>query len=532
MPKRLRLIMLLTMLTLALTVSADSLGFTKEKPLRFSLDDNYPPMQFVDEKGRPRGRDVVFTDILMERLGIPFDYVPNSWEKVADDVMNGRSDLAMMVFSPYRKDSINYSQAVFRLYYQIVFRKSNPIHNGLREISGKTIALMKSRPIIDTLSRAGANHVLVQDLPTALEELADGKYDGVICFRYQAKYLIDRYGLHTLQCSDLTLMPREYCYVSHNKALIDAIDRELEMMEEEGVTEEVYDYIMNSFDRLIIPAWVWYLLAGLLLVSLLVIIFIQRRSRKRILEEMQRAQQSEQLKDVFLSNLSHALRTPLNAIIGFTDLLMTVPRGEMPEEEEKNLLRLVNQNGQQLLHMISQLLSLSDIAGKQQLFERRETDIQAEMHKMADDARRHLHGGVQLEVVDPIGGMYAMLDDKLLRLVTASLLENAVQHTREGKVTLFYCAKNGGLYAEVRDTGYGLPENLRGNIFALLSDKNTYLGENTPGLGLSICKAVLDKGNGQIGVRDNDVDGQGTIFWYWAPVEILKNKKTEKKRDS
>jgi len=184
------------------------------------------------------------------------------------------------------------------------------------------------------------------------------------------------------------------------------------------------------------------------------------------------------------------------------------------------------------LHMISQLLSLSDIAGKQQLFERRETDIQAEMHKMADDARRHLYGGVQLEVVDPIGGMYAMLDDKLLRLVTVSLLENAVQHTREGKVTLFYCAKNGGLYAEVRDTGYGLPENLRGNIFALLSDKNTYLGENTPGLGLSICKAVLDKGNGQIGVRDNDVDGQGTIFWYWAPVEILKNKKTEKKRDS
>ena len=67
--------MLLTMLTLALTVSAGSLGFTKEKPLRFSLDDNYPPMQFVDEKGRPRGRDVVFTDILMERLGIPFDYV-------------------------------------------------------------------------------------------------------------------------------------------------------------------------------------------------------------------------------------------------------------------------------------------------------------------------------------------------------------------------------------------------------------------------------------------------------------------------
>lgn len=519
---RLRLIVLLTLSTLTMTVVADNMGFSKDNPLQFSLDNNYPPMQMVDEKDRPRGRDVVFTDILMKRLDIPYEYVPNSWEKVADDIMKGRTDLAMMVYSPYRKDSIYYSQAVFRLYYQIVFRKTDEIHNGLREIKGKTIALMKSRPIIDTLSRSGARYELVQNLSSAFKDLSAGKYDALICFRYQARYMINKYQLGNLVNVDLTLMPREYCYVSHNKELIDAIDHELEEMEKEGITEEVYEYILDNFDRLTIPRWVWYLLVGLVLASMLVIIVIQRRSRKRILWEMQRAQQSEQLKDVFLSNLSHALRTPLNAIIGFSDLLINTNRNDMPEEEEKNLLGLINSNGLQLLHLINELLSLSDIEGKQQLFERRVTDIEAEMDALASEARLQLKDGVQLVVNHPVDGLRGLIDPKLLKMVTRHLLDNAVQHTQEGQVTLTYYAKEDGLYAEVKDTGSGLPDNLKENIFTLLADKNTYLQDDTPGLGLSICKAILDKGGGKIGARDNEDDGRGSVFWYWAPIKILR----------
>jgi len=516
-----RLKVLLVLLTIALLASADNLGFTKDKPLTFSLDNNYPPMQYVDGEGRPKGRDVAFTELLMERLHIPFEYSPNTWEMVADDIMKGRTDLAMMVFSPYRKDSIHYSQAVFRLYYQLVFRKTDDNHGGLRDIKGKTIALMKSRPIIDTLSRAGAKYVLVQDLTTAFKELSTGSYDGVICFRYQARYLINKYHLDNLVNIDLTLMPREYCYVSHNKELIDAIDHELAQMEKEGLTEEVYDYIMNSFDRQVIPVWVWYLLACLVLLGLVVVIVMQRFSRKRIMREMERAQRSEQLKDVFLSNLSHALRTPLNAIIGFSDLMITAEPGELPADEQKNLLELINSNGLQLLHLINELLSLSDIEGKAQLFDRQVADIDAEMSSYAAEARLLLYASVKLEVEEPVGGIRALADTRLLKLVTMHLLENAVQHTKQGRVTLAYYSKEDGLYVEVRDTGSGLPETLKDNIFALLSDKNTYLQDDTPGLGLSICKAIIDKAGGKIGVRDNDTDGSGSIFWYWVPVQLL-----------
>ena len=143
------------------------------------------------------------------------------------------------------------------------------------------------------------------------------------------------------------------------------------------------------------------------------------------------------------------------------------------------------------------------------------------MNDYAEETRTQLAEGVTLDVNAAVSGVRVMIDPKLLRMVTMHLLENAQQHTEEGKVTLSYDVKDDGLSVEVKDTGCGLPEELKENIFALLSDKNTYLQEKTPGLGLSICKAVIDKMGGTIGAKDNEEDGRGTVVWFRAPVKIL-----------
>jgi signal transduction histidine kinase len=316
--------------------------------------------------------------------------------------------------------------------------------------------------------------------------------------------------------------------VSHDKRLIDAINAELEKMESEGVIDEVYGKIRTKFGDFVIPMWIWALIAVIVFVSLGAIIVQQRRGRNRLVKEMKRAQENEQralkseeLKDIFLNNVSHALRTPLNAIIGFSDLLMEASSRDMKEDERQHLLGLINSNGLQLLHLINELLSLSDIEGTDKLFNRQVTDIDHEMDSYVAEIRPQLAEGVRLEVEEPVAGIRALVDPNMMRMVAMHLLENAQQHTKEGKITLSYYVKEGGIYTEVRDTGVGLPEDLKKNIFALLSDKNTYTQENAPGLGLSICKAVVDKSGGKIGVRDNDIDGRGSIFWIWVPSEIL-----------
>ena len=577
---KLKLNYILLCLTFALSVNANNFGFTESKPLIFGIDQDYPPLEFVDESGLPQGADVELTKLLMQHLDIPMTYKPNKWAAIAGDVLSGKVDLGMMVFSPYRKEEVTYSRAVLRLYYQMVTRKGEKKNYGLRQVKGLEVAMMQSRPVKDTLQKGGANVVIVYDLTQAVKDLAAGKYDAVICFRYQAKYMIGKYHLDNLETEDLTLMPREYCYVSHNEKLINAINAELDKMEDEGVLEDVYAHVASTFDGVIIPVWVWYAVAAVVFLFLLGVILVLKRNQSKLQlaldvarkseekareseakareseakareseakareseakareseakakenEEIARqneekARKNEELKDIFLGNMSHSLRTPLNAIIGFSDLLMSMADGDLPREERNNLLQLINKNGLDLLHLINELLSLSEVEDMQQMFKREVTDVDYEMGQYAAEIRPQLHEGVTLEVVEPIGGLRALLDKKLMRIVTMHLLDNAMQHTTEGKITLTYYLKEGGLFVEVKDTGEGLPEKLKKNIFGLLSDRNTYThdeNQENPGLGLSVCKAIIDRCNGKIGVHDNTEDGRGTIFWYWTPTEIL-----------
>lgn len=513
----LRYIFLLPLLLLTgPTVEAAKLGYSAEKPLRFAIDFDYAPLEYVDEKGRPCGLDVEFTKIVMARLGIPYDHRANTWENVAGDVLHGRADLGMMVYSPYRKDITNYSRAVFRLYYQMITRKGEPEFFGLRDVKGKTIAFMESRPIKDTLMKSGADVKIVKNLKAAVNELAHGDYDGVVCFRYQANYLIEKFGNANLVAQDISLMPREYCYVSNDKALIDTINVVLKALEEEGVTDKVYGDVRSSFGKLYIPLWVWALLGGIIIFGLLALLIQQRLNSKRLKQEMQRVHRSEELKNVFLGNISHALRTPLNAVVGFTELLAGEGR-EMDDDERENLARLVNKNGQQLSHLVDELTSIVDIEQNGLFFFFQETDVQTEVNSYITALRPQIHDGVQVGIEAPKGGLTTMVDRASMKMVTMHLLTNAVQHTTEGSVNVAFGLRDGGLYLEVRDTGPGIRQDIRANIFGLLSDKNAYMRDDLPGLGLTVCKAVVDRFNGKIGLRDNDVEGRGTIFWYWIP---------------
>lgn len=510
----------LLMLTLVGQTKADSLGYTKIEPLLFGLDNNYPPLQYLDENGTPNGLDVEFTKELMKRLDIPFTYAPNTWINIASDILSGRVDLGMMVYSTYRKDSAYFSHAVFRIYYQMVIRKSDEENFDLRNLAGKTIAYMASRPVSDTLSKAGAIPHVVTDLTSTFIDLSKGKYDALICFRHQAKYIAEINGLTNLAYKELTLAPREYCYVSRNKRLIDAINGELDKMDKEGIISGTYGIdVISKFGTTEIPVWMWYLLAVLLFGSLLAMLVMQSVSKKKLRKEMERAQKSEQLKTIFLSNVSHALRTPLNAIIGFSDVLMTDADCLLPKEERAKLLGLINKNGLSLLHFINELLELSDIEGSSNLYDRVVSDLDQEMSAFAQEIKLQLNKNVDFELVSPKGGLRAYIDPKLLRVVTMHLLENASQHTQQGKVTLEYASKDGGLYVSVTDTGEGLPENLRENIFALLSDENTYKRDEYPGLGLNICKAIVEKSGGRIGAESPQQGG--TRMWFWAPVKFV-----------
>ena len=503
---------------MALGAEAAVNDYSKEHPLLFGIDMDYPPMEFIDENGKPSGYDVEFTNELMQRLNIPFTFSPNTWANISGDVLSGRVDLAMMVYSPYRKDSTNYSKAVFRLYYQVVYRKKDASHYDIRNMTNKRVAYMSSRPIRDTLTRVGAILHEVKDLSQATIELSKGRYDAIICFRYQAKHLIKKNKLNDLESEDLTLTPREYCYVSHDKQLIDAINVELTKMEEEGIIDDIYGDIYTSFDGINIPDWIWYLLLSLVFVFLIVFIVVQQRYQRQLRREMLRAQYSDRMKTAFLGNISHALRTPLNAIIGFSDVLEQ-DDGSLELEERRHLSKLINDSGHQLLYYINEILELSNIEGNELQLNRSEVDLDKVMQGYADESRSKLTEGVTLSV-DGHVGHHVHVDEHMMRFVTMHFLENAIKHTKKGSITLIFRHNKNQLYIAVKDTGDGVPENLRDNIFNILMDKAAYLREDLPGLGLTICKTIVERCGGSIGL-EQPAEG-GSLFWHTVPVKEVK----------
>mgnify|MGYP002868654821 CR=1 FL=1 len=491
--------------------------YTKQHPLLFGIDMDYPPMEYVDAQGKPSGYDVEFTTELMRRLNIPFTFSPNTWENISDDVLSGNVDLGMMVYSPYRKDSTNYSKAVFRLYYQIVYPKKDTSRFDVRNLANKHVAYMSSRPVRDTLTRVGAILHETTDLSKATIDLSKGKYDAVVCYRYQAKYLLNKYKLANLEAEDITLAAREYCYVSHDKQLIDAINVELAKMEQEGVVDDIYGDVYSSFDGINIPAWIWYLLVALIFVFLIVFIVGQQVYQRRLRLEMRRAQLGEQMKTAFLGNVSHALRTPLNAIIGFSDILKE-DDGVLPPDERRHLSHLINDNGRQLLYFVNELLELSDIEGHELQLNRSEVTLDEVMNGYADEVRGKLAEGVTLQV-DGHVDCHVIIDEQMMRLVTMHFLENAVRHTSKGTVTLIYRVADGQMYIAVKDTGKGVPEALRENIFNILTDKAAYVQDVMPGLGMTICKAIVERCGGHIGL-ETPAEG-GALFWHSVPVRVV-----------
>lgn len=515
-----RLAIILLTIAATLAVHADNLGYSKFKPLVIGLDLDYAPLQYVDEEGLPKGLDVELTQTLMQRLNVPYTYRPNTWEAISGDVLKGRVDLAMMVFSPYRQSLINYSRAVFKLYYQVVYRNDHKDADqfNMRQIKDKKIAYMSSRPITDTLTKAGAELHVVRDLPKALQDLSAGEYDAVICFRYQAKYHIHRLHLTNLTAEDLTLTPREYCYVSHNRKLIDAIDRELLKMDKEGTIDDIYGDYITHLDGFHLPQWFWWLVGGVVCLTLLLLLWMQRRHNRRLHIEMRRAQKSEHLKTVFLANVSHALRTPLNAVIGFSEMLYQ-NEDAIPAEDRRQMYNQINKNGNQLLYFINELLELSNIEGGGLEFTRVATDIGEQLESYKRELESRLQNDVVLKIESPHRQCVAEIDVGMLRRVMMHLLSNAIRHTSQGSITMEYRQQDYGLYFAVTDTGEGIPEDLKENIFALLSDKNTFVQQETPGLGLSICKSILDSVHGRVGMSSEV--GKGSTFWFWTPCKII-----------
>ena len=234
-----------------------------------------------------------------------------------------------------------------------------------------------------------------------------------------------------------------------------------------------------------------------------------KQTEAMLIQAKEKAEEADWLKSAFLANMSHEIRTPLNAIIGFSSLLHYVEN----EQEREQYISLINHNNQLLLKLINDVLDLSKIeAGHIELHS--EWFNPAELIKESiTEYERNVPAGVKLFARYPVTPGQIEHDPMRIKQILNNFISNALKNTVQGYIEVYYETDTDGIRISVSDTGCGIPPDKLGMIFERFEKVDSFA--QGAGLGLSICKSIVEKMNGVITV--DSTMGVGSTFTVELP---------------
>lgn len=247
----------------------------------------------------------------------------------------------------------------------------------------------------------------------------------------------------------------------------------------------------------------------------------QRKEMEEALVQAKvKAEEANTLKSSFLANISHEIRTPLNAIVGFSSLLVSAERGI--SEEKQEYINIIENNNTLLLQLISDVLDLSKIEAGTMEFDYAPVDVHGLFIELEDTFRlRNKKSGICICYHRRTTECVVKADRNRLVQVMMNLMNNAVKFTGEGSIEFgFDVREDGFLHFYVTDTGCGIPEERLEEIFGNFVKLNSFV--QGTGLGLTICRAIVERMGGKIGAVSRL--GHGSTFWFTLPYTANKEK--------
>ena len=235
-----------------------------------------------------------------------------------------------------------------------------------------------------------------------------------------------------------------------------------------------------------------------------------KETEQKLIIARDKAEELDRLKSAFLANMSHEIRTPLNAIVGFSSLLAETDS----RSERQEYIKIVQENNELLLQLISDILDLSKIEAGTFNFVYTNVDVNETCAEIIKSMSMKVSKGVELIFEEPFPECYLYTDKNRFTQVISNFINNALKFTQQGCITLGYeQVSHQKIKFYVRDTGMGIPEEKQKSVFERFVKLNTFV--QGTGLGLSICKSIVSQMGGEIGV--DSTEGIGSCFWFTHP---------------
>ncbi len=259
-----------------------------------------------------------------------------------------------------------------------------------------------------------------------------------------------------------------------------------------------------------------------------------RSVQRELMQAKQDAEAAMMAKSEFLATMSHEIRTPLNGIIPLLDIVLSTKLGP----DQKDYLQTAYKSARELLRIVDDILDYSKIEAKKLELE----VVGLNLREVVDAVHRLLEKSAEAKsltfnvTIEPSVRLAVRGDPVRLRQVLTNLVSNAIKFTQRGSVAL-HVSKRGEsrthfeiLFA-VKDTGLGIAPEAAAKLFQPFSqaDASTTRMHGGTGLGLVICKRIVDLMGGKIGVRSEL--GKGSLFWFTVPLAKALGDVTSHRRD-
>ena len=235
-----------------------------------------------------------------------------------------------------------------------------------------------------------------------------------------------------------------------------------------------------------------------------------KKQQKELEAARIKAEESDRLKSAFLANMSHEIRTPLNAIVGFSKLVIDA---ECTNEKEQ-YAEIIERNSEILLNLFNDILDLSSLEADSLSFNIRPIKLIDICLQLEQQFCYKVKNGTKLILDDVDTELYVSGDWNRIIQIISNLLSNAAKFTPKGEIHFGYREKEDFVEFYVKDSGIGIPAERVATIFQRFGKRNDFV--QGTGLGLTLCRMLVEKMGGRIWLRSQE--GQGSRFYFTLPL--------------